>query len=192
VNNKNALKVDFILPTQAFVGDTIVALDITKPIPNSITWFLPQEASVVLQNGSKCTFIPTSAGEKKIGLLAKAGDCQNLVFRTIKVFNLDEVDKTDPEYNYKTQPITNVVIFPNPNQGLFNLKIDLKVPTQLKMQLFKVNTGELVYSETLLPKTNALNAIHTYPFDLDLRQGIYSLVLEVGVQKLYYKIIITE
>jgi len=192
VNNKNALKVDFILPTQAFVGDTIVALDITKPMPNNITWLLPKDTYVIEQNGNKCIFSPTYAGDKKIGLLAKSGDCQNLVFRSIKIFNLDEVDKTDPEYKYKSQPITTVVIFPNPNHGLFNLKIDLKEPTQLKMQLFKVNTGELVYSEILLPKTNALNAIHTYPFDLDLRQGIYSLLLEVGVQKLYYKIIITE
>jgi len=192
VNNQNALKVDFILPTQAFVGDTIVALDITQPITNNIIWLLPQEAYLVQQNGGKCVFVLASSGEKKIGLLAKVGDCQNLIFRTITIFNLDELDKTDSAYNYKTQPITTVMIFPNPNRGLFNLKIYLKVPSQIKMKLFKVNTGELVYAETLLPKTNDLNAIHTYPFDLELIEGIYSLVLEVGIQKVYKKIVITE
>lgn len=51
-NSTQALQSDFLIPTQAFVGDTVLALDITKPIPDKIIWTLPADAFQVRTTSS--------------------------------------------------------------------------------------------------------------------------------------------
>lgn len=192
VNNKNALKVDFILPTQAFIGDTIVALDITKPLPNKTVWIIPSDAQIENRTLDKCVFIPTSEGEKKVGLYAYSGECESYLFRNIKIFDPKDVAQTDTSYKYNLNPISTITVFPNPNQGQFSLTIRLKTPVDLHIKIVRVVTGELIYNDILKPQTTELNANHNYPFNLSLKTGVYSLILETGIQKLSKQIVITN
>ena len=191
-NSPFALKTDFLIPTQAFVGDTVVALDITVPVPDLVVWFLPSEVQVIKKDRSRCFFVPATEGIKKIGLLAKSGECKNTVFRDIKIFDPANVDQTDSSYHYLDQQITNAIIYPNPNQGVFLLKVNLKNPLPLIVNIYRVQTGELVFGKTLQPTTTDKDAIHNYPFNLDLLQGNYTMVLEIGTQKVFKHIIITN
>lgn len=192
VNNNKALKVDFILPTQAFVGDTIVALDITKPIPDRTIWILPSDVSIESRTLDKSVFIPTVEGNKKIGLYAYAGECESFLFREIKIFKPEDVSDTDPPYKYNTLPISSLSIFPNPNQGQFTLTVKLRTAVDMQLSLVRVATGELVYQESLKPQGTLPNANHTYSFNLSLKTGVYSLILEAGTQKLSKQVIITN
>lgn len=192
VNNKNALKVDFILPTQAFIGDTIVALDITKPLPNKTVWIIPSDAQIENRTLDKCVFIPTSEGEKRVGLYAYSGECESYLFRNIQIFDPKDIALTDTSYKYNLNPISTITVFPNPNQGQFTLTILLKIPVDLQLKVIRIVTGELIYSDILKPQTTVLNANHIYPFNLSLRTGVYSLILEAGIQKLSKQIVITN
>ncbi len=191
-NNQNALKADFILPTQAFVGDTIVALDITKPIPDRIIWILPSDIQIVYRDNNKAMFIPVVDGEKRIGMYAYAGSCENFLFRNIKIFKPEDINQTDSLYQYKARPITSASIYPNPNQGKFSLIVRTKIPADLSIRIVRVVSGEVVHQATLAPQTTDLNANHTYLFDLNLRIGVYSLILDGGTQRIVKQLIITD
>lgn len=189
-NSKYALKADFLIPTQAFVGDTVVALDITKPVPNSIYWLLPQNAQKVYSNTNTVAFVPYSSGEMNISLFAISGDCQNVARRNIKIFERSDIDSTGAGYQYQNKPIESVFVYPNPSNGYFSLKVLLRRPAAMKMRLVKSNTGETVLSKTLEPTTTQNDVIHEYDFNLVLATGIYSLILETSKQQISTRVVI--
>lgn len=191
-NSKNALKADFTLATQAFVGDTIVALDVTKPVPDRIVWFIPSSSILVSKNSNKVIFIPTTAGEKTVAMYAYSGNCENYLIRSIKIFRPEDVDDTDSLYFYQNNPLTSAIIFPNPNQGQFFLKLKARLGTDVYVRLVRVATGETVYSQTFQIPEKDINTTLSFPFDLDLRIGAYSMIIEANKQKLTRQVMITD
>lgn len=124
-NNQYALKADFLIPTQAFVGDTIVALDITKPIPDYTDWFLPPTARVMSIAKDKISFIPTTDGEYRVLMIAKSGECENFKVKNIEIFEKGKVDSTGQDYDYDNHDILEVIVFPNPSSGRFSVSVSL-------------------------------------------------------------------
>ena len=192
VNNNKALKAEFILPTQAFVGDTVVMLDFTKPIPDKVIWLVPTEAYITQKDNARCLFIPAVDGEMRLGMIAHAGACENITFRTIKIFRPEDVSLTDSAYAYKSYPISNINIYPNPNQGVFSLTITTKSVTDIQMKLVRVTNGEVVHEAILKPQSQVANTPNTYLFDLSLATGLYTLVLEAGKQKISKQVLVTS
>jgi len=177
INNDKALKADFLLPTQAFVGDTIVALDITKPIPDEIIWILPTDSYVNSNLKDRISFIPYNAGDRKVTMIARSGDCKNLVTRDIKIFEKSQVKDTDDPYQYKQKELNKVEVSPNPNYGAFGLKITFNIPNDFKIKLLKVNTGEVILNESFT-KDRIQKNVFEKQFDLTVIGGIYSLVIQ--------------
>ncbi len=189
VNNDKALKVDFLLPTEAFVGDTIVALDITKPIPDEIIWILPTDSYVNSNLKDRISFIPYYAGDRKVTMIARSGDCKNLVTRDIKIFEKSQVKDTDDPYQYKQKELNKVEVSPNPNYGAFGLKITFNIPNDFKIKLIKVNTGEVILNESFT-KDKIKNNVFEKQFDLTVIGGIYSLVIQAAESQIIKNIAI--
>lgn len=191
-NSKNALKADFTLATQAFVGDTIVALDVTKPVPDRIVWFIPNSSILVSKNSNKVVFIPTTEGEKTVAMYAYLGSCENYLVRSIKIFRPEDINDTDSLYFYQNNPVTSAIIFPNPNQGQFFLKLKARLSTDVSVRLVRVATGETVYTKTYQIAEKDVNTTLSFPFDLDLRMGAYSMIIEANKQKITRQVMITD
>ncbi|MDI9881107.1 SprB repeat-containing protein [Flectobacillus longus] len=191
-NSKNALKADFILATQAFVGDTVVVLNTTKPAPDKVVWTPPLNSIQLSETNSKLTFIPTLAGNLSVTLRAFAGVCDNVLTRTTNIFTPDNIDQTDSLYHYRDYPVTTSALYPNPNQGRFELSVKTKFPVNINISIVRVSTGETVYNAVHTPTNQNLNSTNVYNFNLSLRIGAYSLILESGKQKISKLLMITN
>jgi hypothetical protein len=191
-NSKNALKADFILATQAFVGDTIIVLNTTKPVPDKVIWTPPSNSIQLSETNSRLSFIPTMAGNLSVTMRAFAGICDNVLTRTTSIFTPDNIDQTDSLYHYKDYPVTTTALYPNPNQGRFDLSVQTKFPVNLKISIVRVSTGETVYNAVHTPTNQNLNSSNVYNFNLSLRIGAYSLIIESGKQKVSKLLMITN
>jgi hypothetical protein len=187
VNNKNALKSDFLMAVQAFVGDTVVALDITSPKPDEIQWKLPGEAYMVKNNINKIFFQIVTEGKYEVKMYAKSGECSNIITRSLEIFKRDDVDKTDPTLGYKDfNIIQKLDVSPNPNYGHFTVNIELTKVNDAEVLVTRSATGALFHQEKLTGKSS-------YSFDVQLKnfqQDIYIVTLRTGNSSLVKKILV--
>lgn len=107
-------------------------------------------------------------------MLAVSGECKNIIKRDIKIFEKTEIQSTDKEYFYRENDLSKLVIFPNPNNGNFSLKIDLFKLESYSIKIFRNVSGELIYSKSFSP--SLLNNEHS--ISLNLFSGIYIVKVE--------------
>jgi hypothetical protein len=132
------------------------------------------------------------AGNLSVTMRAFAGICDNVLTRTTSIFTPDNIDQTDSLYHYKDYPVTTTALYPNPNQGRFDLSVQTKFPVNLKISIVRVSTGETVYNAVHTPTNQNLNSSNVYNFNLSLRIGAYSLIIESGKQKVSKLLMITN
>ncbi len=175
INNDKALVADFLLPVQVFVGDEVIALDITKPIPDRVIWTLPEVADKMEENIKRIRFAMVSEGKYVVQMQAFLGDCITIVKHDIEVFKIEDIDKTDPKLGYdKTQLINKVSVSPNPNYGKFTVTADLFQAKPIEVSVIRASTGQLVYSTTF---TEAKKQ-HIFDLDLKVKTDNYLLIIK--------------
>ncbi|MFN3785098.1 MAG: hypothetical protein ACK4R6_14365 [Spirosomataceae bacterium] len=175
VNNDKALKADFLFPTQAIVGDEIVALDITKPIPNKVIWTLPAEADKLEENSKRIKFAFVNDGKYVLQMQAFLGDCISLVKHDIEVFKLEDTDKTDSKSGYdKTKLISKVTVSPNPNYGKFTVTVDLVRAKPIEVNIIRASTGQMVYSTII----SEVKKQHIFDLNLKIKTDNYLLIIK--------------
>jgi SprB repeat len=175
VNNDKALKADFLLPVQVFVGDEVVALDITKPIPDKVFWTLPAEADKMEENIKRIKFAVVSEGKYVVQMQAFLGDCITIVKHDLEVFKIEDIDKTDPQLGYdKTQLINKVAVSPNPNYGKFTVTVDLVRAKPIEVSVVRAASGQTVFSTTFSDAKKQ----HVFDLDLKVRTDNYLLIVK--------------
>ncbi|MFN3487549.1 MAG: hypothetical protein ACK4YV_00365 [Emticicia sp.] len=174
VNNDKALKADFLLPVQVFVGDEVVALDITKPIPDKVIWTLPAEADKMEENIKRIKFAFVNHGKYVVQMQAFLGDCITIVKHDIEVFKPEDIDKTDPKLGYdKTKLISKVAVSPNPNYGKFSVTVDLVRAKPIEVSLVRASSGQTVYKTTL----SEAKQQHLLDMDVRVKSDNYLLIV---------------
>lgn len=178
--NQFALKTDFLFPTQAFVGDTVVCLDITKPIPDRVVWEYPNEFKMITKNYSKLSLAAASSGLYEIQMTAYSNSCSNKVKHKIEI-----KESTEKPENIFYDKITSFEIFPNPNNGKFRIEITSMINDNIEVDMINTANGKNVYSKTF----EQLNKI-SQEVDLKLVPGIYILYVKTGTEVLSKRILI--
>ncbi|WP_435357995.1 SprB repeat-containing protein [Emticicia sp. SJ17W-69] len=175
VNNDKALIADFLLPVQVFVGDEVVAMDITKPIPDRVIWTLPEVADKMEENIKRIRFTMVNEGKYVVQMQAFLGDCITIVKHDIEVFKPEDIDKTDPKLGYdKTQLINKVSVSPNPNYGKFAVTADLFRAKPIEVSIVRASSGQTVYSTTF-PEAKKQ---HIFDLDLKVKTDNYLLIIK--------------
>ena len=85
-----------------------------------------------------------------------------------------------------TESINNVVLHPNPSNGVVNLSFDLKNDDQVSISIVDVN-GKVVYEHTPAYK---LSGSHTIEISTELPKGVYTSVISTESYKVTKKLII--
>ncbi|WP_337045172.1 hypothetical protein [Emticicia sp. 17c] len=174
VNNDKALKADFLLPVQVFVGDEVVAMDITKPIPDKVIWTLPAEADKIEENIKRIKFAFVNDGKYMVQMQAFLGDCITLVKHDIEVFKIEDIDKTEPKLGYdKTKLISKVVVSPNPSFGKFRVSVDLVRAKPIEVSLVRASSGQMVYKTTF----SEAKQQHIWDMDVKVKTDNYLLII---------------
>ncbi|MDQ3111163.1 MAG: hypothetical protein M3R17_14825 [Bacteroidota bacterium] len=112
---------DFLVSTGPQQGDTIVVVDISNPRPDSVSWDFPASAIVTDSNMFAPAFINGDTGVFNITMHAFYGSCEVIYSRAIHIHPFDSLVANA----WNNNGIDSIVLYPNPNNGVFNLDVVL-------------------------------------------------------------------
>ena len=182
--SSDALKIDLLVAQEAFVEDTVVAIDISRPVPDELHWYPDVSLSSILAEKSEngvSYYIAQNEGISKITIEAKVGECFKETTREILIRPKSEKE------NLSSGLFKSIVagVSPNPNSGRFTLKISLSDAADVQLEM--VNTlGLPVYESRLVGKKDYVSEIilenvvsGNYFLRLVSNQGVAVLLINV-------------
>lgn len=113
---------DFIVSTSPELGDTIVLVDISNPRPDSVVWDFPFGTLVTDSAMYAPVIVPGDTGNFTITMHAWYGTCEVVYTRLINVHPFDSLGAQP----WGTNAIDSLVVYPNPNSGVFTTHVHLQ------------------------------------------------------------------
>jgi hypothetical protein len=166
VGTKNTLPdQNFMLATNGYEHDTLVLIDVSVPAPDKVRWQFPDEAVVIDTSSFKARVRFSNTGIWPVKMTGYFGEC---VYTIEKLLNIAPFDPLAREKDVLHKGIKSVRISPNPNDGRFELKIELYVKQQLSVRIMDyysrvifnekypadiVFNKEIILPEEILPGT---------------------------------------
>ncbi len=165
----------FIAPTDIVVGDTLVAVELTLPVPDEINWSYDSDViDFVGQNENQYLFTFSEIGTFDLGLSARLGNCNSEINKRIFVY----ADSTEiPFINPLVPTILDVRLFPNPSDGIFNLEVDLSSEQDMVIDIFDMNS--LLYDRAIFSGSKN----YAKDYNLTLPTGIYYAIVQVAGER---------
>jgi hypothetical protein len=138
LNSTSVLQTQFIIPSQVVVGDTIVALESSWPIPNDVQWtYNSDSVEFVFQNQNQWIFTFPYTGTFDIGLSASVGECSSFIEKTIVVHPDSSTFIIPPSQGNKQ--ILNYTVSPNPTPGFFMVDFELQFNMPYYFRLYRID-----------------------------------------------------
>lgn len=173
------LQAEFIMPSEIIAGDTLVAIDISWPLPERVEWNYPSTFTIINSNSPDVLFaIAHEAGSFNIGMESFLAECHD--FREKELIVLIEDKGSDGgRLGYIGDLIQQFSVSPNPNDGRFEVNLFLSEEKSIRLQIISFPTG-VIEAQFEGPITH----YHNVEFDLShLSQGMYFVLLKVGDEK---------
>lgn len=179
--SNDLLQADFLMAAEAHAGDTVMLIDVSWPVPETIDWSLPTGVKVVSQDAVYAEIIFESPGEYAIVLNTHLGECLDNYTKTITI--LDALPGEGGRQG--TSVVGRFEVYPNPNEGAFTIAIDFTEVINGRLRLMSMS-GNKVFTESLTD-------VSSFTLQTTLQHvpsGIYFLVLEVDSDVFYKRIIV--
>lgn len=123
INNASlAATGNFIVATNLFKTDTFVVIDISNPKPDSVQWVFPATFTVINNTNKFAPVVMCSdTGYYNITQTVYFGSCQSVLNKQV------HIKYNDGTYanSYNNNGIQNLTLYPNPNNGQFNVSVTL-------------------------------------------------------------------
>lgn len=163
------LNAEFFMTANAVVGDTVVMVDVSWPLPENIIWNYPSSMVKIFDNGPVVHGQFNEAGKYEITLSASLGECRDKMAKTITILKTSE-NPDGGRLGYK-KFVTQFELYPNPNDGEFDVSIELAEESPITLSVWSLKTS-------LNMGTWKDNGKSSYLKHIDLRplgSGIYVL-----------------
>ena len=179
------ISAEFAVSSQVFVGETLVVVDISYPLPDSLEWVLPEGAEILKQDSDELELTFAEAGEYEIGIITTRGDC--IAQQTKKVLVMDQDGSVlDQDTEDGRKLIENFIVYPNPTNGRFTAEVNLTERGNISIKVFSFANNALMASEK-----DRGEMAYSIPFDLSgLPSGVYAVLLETPYGNSLRKIIV--
>jgi hypothetical protein len=179
------INAEFAISSQAFAGESLIAVDISYPLPDIQEWVLPENAVILRQDSDEAEFILNDPGEYEIGIITRIGQC--LAQQTKKILITENDAFTSKEGQRKQRnKIENFIIYPNPTNGEFVSQIVLPEIDPISIKVYNFANNALMASE----KAQGASS-YSLPFNLSgLPSGVYAVVLETSFGNALRKVIL--
>ncbi|VAW14467.1 internalin, putative [hydrothermal vent metagenome] len=179
------INAEFAMSSQVFVGEKVLGVDISFPLPETIEWVFPEEATVIKQDSDEIELTFKEAGEYEIGITTTQGDCIAQKTKKIIVVEKDATIQEEDTENGK-KLIEEFIIYPNPTSGKFTADVNLTERGNISIKVFNLTSNAMMAFEKDRGKT-----AYSIPFDLSgLPAGVYAVLLETPYGDTLRKIII--
>jgi len=181
--NKN-IRHDFLVPAVAFSGDTIVAVVVSNPKPDSWIWKSDPPVSAFVNDAWNTEFICADTGIVTLELFGKYGECGFKKSKSVQIIAPNDTAKK--QYVFPKN-IRIFSVFPNPNNGKdFRILVQLNQKSDFQISCLNPITGKEI---ALKEFTNLQQAEGSW-FDLNSENGgIYYLRLQVNKEIKTLKIV---
>ncbi len=190
----SALQADFLMTSTAAVGDTIILIELSNVPLDSLQWsydhayFERLDMPSGSNNQSYVLLLRSlQTGIYNVGLLAHYGNCQAYVTKQIEIVEPGELADYH-QWGYKEPLIASFSVYPNPNNGLFNVGIGLRETSDVRIVLFDVASGRCVDDRTV---HNMAEYYLNYEL-VNLNTGIYVMIVTAGQERRQTKLVISK
>jgi hypothetical protein len=187
----NALDAAFLLPSTAAEGDTLVLIELSNLPVDSLRWEYDLQAFVPVndpgQQGYLLMLLCRKTGMYNIGLTAWSGGCTSYVVSQTDIVPASEKPE-ESALGYKDPLIRSLTAYPNPSNGFFDVEIELREKTDIRLTLFDVASGQRMGDRLEYGMDRYLlhYALTGY------RSGVYLLLLTAGNERKQVKVVIQK
>lgn len=178
------LNASFLLSNDGYVGDTIVMVEITRPLPDTIRWTYPHEM-IVLEESADVVFGKfNSPGTYTITLAVSSGGCNDTVEKTITILE-KEYDDEGSRLGYEAF-VKKFELHPNPNDGNFDVTVELLEESPVLFTVWDGSTNRMIKKDSDTGKR-----VYTIHFDLrPLSSGVYVIRLDHAKGKAFLRFVV--
>lgn len=161
----------FLADSKVQIGDTIQFVNLSYPKPYDSYWEFGNGAFTTDSMPTYTYFVP---GDYDVTLTVDNGNCQSELTKTITIDPVKSAEPETPTYGSIYTSILDMLIYPNPNDGQFTLRLKLEEEAAVEVQIFNM-TGQLIHSESFVTQESErkINFQH-------IRPGMYLVRARVG------------
>ncbi len=170
-----ALQAFFVIPTDVVLGQEVVALEGSWPIPSQVYWhFPPDSVQLLRRQGDQYFFRFTQTGQVRLRMQSILGNCQDWIE---KVITVHADSSTIPGLNPDEPDILGIMLAPNPNSGQFALQVLLSGPKDLILTVYDLNG--------VVQERRIRQGLSTYneSYNLNVQPGTYFLMVQSPKQR---------
>ncbi len=160
----------FIVNSQAYTGQEVILVNISKPLGDKVVWEVPETVQLLDQSDQQLVLVFDKEGPYEILLRSYQADCYQDFTKTIVVqpaIETPEVDRTSGNF------IEEFLVYPNPNNGTFKVKISLADFSNIEVKIIN-----LVSAETMASRSEKNQKEVLIDYLANLPTGVYLLLLE--------------
>jgi hypothetical protein len=174
-----------VVATRVPQGGKVHITNITFPSPDKMEWIIPQEATVLDKKTEYVELSFATKGSYAIGIKSYKGLCEKTSFSQVQVVDRSELtDYITPDEPY----IKQFMVTPNPNNGKFNVVVELKETATFKLILY-ANQSTVVQQDDF---TNQSYLQKDYDVTSAVGSGLYILQLITPKGQSTFKIMINK
>ncbi|MCD4834577.1 MAG: T9SS type A sorting domain-containing protein [Bacteroidales bacterium] len=182
--SNDLLEAEFLMPSEANVNDTVVAIDISWPEPENVVWSFSSGIININSEDYLETFTFENPGTYTVSITSYKAMCVDSVSKQIVV--LADTSSMEKSFLGANPLIKYFNVFPNPNDGKFSVQVELEYNTGITVDLFNVQQNRLVFRQ----KGNGQSYYSMEYGFTNLQQGVYLVILYVENEKRVERIII--
>lgn len=173
---------EFLLASQAYVGQDVVLFNVSSPLGDTFQWLIPNDVAIIDRGHTSITLRFPEAATYEIGLVSMQGDCVQELYKNIVV----EENRGLPNPGDSKNPFIEVfTITPNPNTGQFEVYIGLAESSPIGVRIFDVQ-GNFIFEQPSLQTAKE----YRIPVKLNLSSGMYFVVLETAKETQIKRLIV--
>jgi hypothetical protein len=178
----NLLKADFLMVSEAFTGDTIVVIDISWPMPESVNWQFDVAATVIDQSPDYSLIRFDEAGTYTTTLQAQLAQCLSTFSHSITIVE----NPNDDSGGRKSDGIINALfVYPNPAMEKLTVQIELNEEKPASVEFYHLQSNQRAIAQLLEGA-----AYYETELKVDhLKSGLYVLVVKAGGEVKSVKVI---
>ncbi|MEZ4974055.1 MAG: hypothetical protein R2820_12150 [Cyclobacteriaceae bacterium] len=182
------LTAEFLMASEVVVGDTLVAIDISWPLPERIEWVLPSGFTRLASENTDFLYaIAPEAGSFEVGMQSFLAECQDFQQKTV-VVNLVETEGEGGRLGYSEDLIKEFSVSPNPNDGNFSVEVKLSESKPIDLRVISFPRGIIEAHITLDESEH-----HSINFELShLSQGVYLVLLSTNDTQRFVRFVKTR
>ncbi len=183
-STEDLLQANFMIASEAFVMDTIVVIDITWPLPESTQWSFSEDMTLLAQTQDIVYGQFAQVGKYTIALEVATGACRHQLEKSITISDRDDPSESNGRIK---EFVTDLSVYPNPNNGRFEVAITFGKATPVVVTLLDQMNSSVAY------RRSEQYGEHQYRLHIDARPlsaGIYTVRIDHREGSVYRRIIV--